>query len=914
MPEPRVLVFAETASERSFLPRTLRALRHRGLLPIDTTATTNGAWAKDIAGQSVWLVRSGAFPALPGALEWPPPSALDKPLAALGITRQGAFSGQGKRAEAWERLVRQTGGHFSARNVEAFPTISSVYLEPPLVNLVAKHLERGALLEKVLTELLHGNHARIVRFAPLDVYEDEALRVFLVITSLQQGGAEKMVLDLAEMLPPHGIRPRIVTLGRPTRASFHAPTGTISFMHEKDRIAALSASCLEQGADLVHAHLLTGPELRRLSELGTAPVVVTVHNTREGWPAGFAELEPNDAALLVACSLAAEQDLVDAGLPITRRTIWNGIHLDPWRPSKSLAAAGRKMRETFGFGRDDVVLVALANPRPQKRLELLPPVLAAMGRCLSAMDRPRQAKLLFVGDKDPAVETAKRALDGMMVAARECGVLPDVRLAGSTLDVAPMLAAADALVSTSAHEGLSLAHLEALATGLPVFATDAGGTREIAFAAPKLEVFPRDVAPAAMGERMAEVLSAEPLPQSIPELASFSRETMAKRYAYTYRRTLARPSWQRAAKGLVLVTNNFSTGGAQSSARRLLVGLRDAGEYVRAAVLEEQPEWPTPGRNALVEAGIEVLALPEAGSVPVHQAVQKLFAWLDADPPETIIFWNALAPYKILIADQCLDARLFDVSPGEMFFASLQKYVTNARHRLDVPFRHARDYGARLSGIIVKYAAEAQLAAETLGAPTFVVPNGVPLPEKRGLRHLSDRLLLGTSARLSPQKKLEELIDAFRLALPRLPPCSLLVAGGPERGSEGYAESLKTRAEGLPVEWLGEVDVTTMLEQIDLFVMISEPAGCPNASLEAMAMGLPVIATDVGGASEQVLDGLSGRLIVRGDVPGFAAAMVELGHDRALREALGAGARRRIEERFDVRRMVADYRRIGLGR
>jgi len=212
MPEPRVLVFAETASERSFLPRTLRALRHRGLLPIDTTATTNGAWAKDIAGQSVWLVRSGAFPALPGALEWPPPSALDKPLAALGITRQGAFSGQGKRAEAWERLVRQTGGHFSARNVEAFPTISSVYLEPPLVNLVAKHLERGALLEKVLTELLHGNHARIVRFAPLDVYEDEALRVFLVITSLQQGGAEKMVLDLAEMLPPHGIRPRIVTL------------------------------------------------------------------------------------------------------------------------------------------------------------------------------------------------------------------------------------------------------------------------------------------------------------------------------------------------------------------------------------------------------------------------------------------------------------------------------------------------------------------------------------------------------------------------------------------------------------------------------------------------------------------------------------------------------------------------------
>jgi glycosyltransferase involved in cell wall biosynthesis len=147
-----------------------------------------------------------------------------------------------------------------------------------------------------------------------------------------------------------------------------------------------------------------------------------------------------------------------------------------------------------------------------------------------------------------------------------------------------------------------------------------------------------------------------------------------------------------------------------------------------------------------------------------------------------------------------------------------------------------------------------------------------------------------------------------------LPACKLLIAGGPERGAEGYEAQLKERAEGLPVEWLGEVDVSSMLSSIELFLMISEPAGCPNASLEAMAMGLPVIATDVGGASEQVQDDHTGVLVPRGDVRAFAEALVLLGQDRAKREALGRGARRRVEERFEVRRMVTRYREILLRR
>jgi glycosyltransferase involved in cell wall biosynthesis len=142
----------------------------------------------------------------------------------------------------------------------------------------------------------------------------------------------------------------------------------------------------------------------------------------------------------------------------------------------------------------------------------------------------------------------------------------------------------------------------------------------------------------------------------------------------------------------------------------------------------------------------------------------------------------------------------------------------------------------------------------------------------------------------------------------------LRVAGGVERGAGAYFEALQARAQGLAVEWVGEVeDPRPFLRSVDLFAMISEPAGCPNASLEAMAAGLPVVATDVGGAREQIEDGVTGRLVPRGDSEGLAAALVTLAHDSQARARLGTAGRKRVVERFALSRMVADYRRVCLG-
>jgi glycosyltransferase involved in cell wall biosynthesis len=217
------------------------------------------------------------------------------------------------------------------------------------------------------------------------------------------------------------------------------------------------------------------------------------------------------------------------------------------------------------------------------------------------------------------------------------------------------------------------------------------------------------------------------------------------------------------------------------------------------------------------------------------------------------------------------------------------------------------EYGARLTGVVVKYAAEASKARETLATSVQVIPNGIPLT--RACRRTGvSRLVIGTAARISADKRLDQLLEAVRIAQPKLGEFELRIAGGPDAGNPIYFRELRQSARDLPVRWLGHLDdVSGFLANLDIFAMISEPAGCPNASLEAMAAGLPMIATDHGGASEQVIDGVNGRLVPRADTRAFADALVALAGDPATRLSMGIASRERIESTFSLERMVDTY-------
>ncbi len=167
-------------------------------------------------------------------------------------------------------------------------------------------------------------------------------------------------------------------------------------------------------------------------------------------------------------------------------------------------------------------------------------------------------------------------------------------------------------------------------------------------------------------------------------------------------------------------------------------------------------------------------------------------------------------------------------------------------------------------------------------------------------------------ARLAPEKDIGTLLRAASLLTARHPDFRLLIAGdGPERPAmERLASELRLEDS---VKFLGAVDdVPALLARARLFVLSSTTEGVSLTLLEAMARGLPIAATRVGGNPEVVADGETGLLVPPGDPEALAASVSRLWTSPETCARMGVAGRRRAEARFDVRRMVAGYERLYL--
>ena len=207
--------------------------------------------------------------------------------------------------------------------------------------------------------------------------------------------------------------------------------------------------------------------------------------------------------------------------------------------------------------------------------------------------------------------------------------------------------------------------------------------------------------------------------------------------------------------------------------------------------------------------------------------------------------------------------------------------------------------------------AEARLGASLLPARRVRVvyngiePDGGGPPDER-VRALASRgPIICTVTQLRPGKGVETLIDALPAAHARHPEMQLVIVGdGPLRGAlEAQAEG---HGVGAAVHFLGEhANPAAVLRASDIFVLPSWAESFPYVILEAMSDGVPILATDVGGIAEAVLDGESGLLVSPRDHAELAGGLIALLDDAGLRARLAGTAGETVRRRFTRAGMIA---------
>jgi glycosyltransferase involved in cell wall biosynthesis len=356
---------------------------------------------------------------------------------------------------------------------------------------------------------------------------------------------------------------------------------------------------------------------------------------------------------------------------------------------------------------------------------------------------------------------------------------------------------------------------------------------------------------------------------------------------------------ERRPRLLILVTL-AEAGGAQTFAAALAEGLKDR---YRIEVAAHGPE------GALVDACTR-LSLPFHHIPSLRRAphpwrdiragieIKKL---VERVRPDIVQVNSSKAGFVARIALRGLGVPIVYVVHGWAFRrGGLGSFLYAQAERATAP----------LADAIICVSERDRDAAEARGIAStdqlHVVQNGIAVPERPLLRgRWPDRPVLVCVARLAPPKNLRPLLTA--LAEPELEPWRLRIVGdGPDRSRlEAQRDALGL---GERVEMLGERrDVGAQLIAADAFVLPSDSEGLPYSILEAMAMGLPVVASDVGGIPEEVVDGTTGILVPKGDHHALARALRQLHTHGDEARRMGIAGHARARERFSRQMMVERY-------
>jgi glycosyltransferase involved in cell wall biosynthesis len=180
----------------------------------------------------------------------------------------------------------------------------------------------------------------------------------------------------------------------------------------------------------------------------------------------------------------------------------------------------------------------------------------------------------------------------------------------------------------------------------------------------------------------------------------------------------------------------------------------------------------------------------------------------------------------------------------------------------------------------------------------------------RGLGIPAGAPVIGNVAALTGHKDHQTLIRAAALVLQRKPAVRVVILGEGHLRRELESEAAALGLGGRCVFAGFRKDLDLLMPAFTIFCLSSRLEGLGTSLLDAMCLGVPIVATAAGGIPEAVEDGVTGRLVAPGDPGGLAEALVELLEDEGRRRELAAAGRRRFVERFSADRMVDETLRV----
>jgi glycosyltransferase involved in cell wall biosynthesis len=312
-------------------------------------------------------------------------------------------------------------------------------------------------------------------------------------------------------------------------------------------------------------------------------------------------------------------------------------------------------------------------------------------------------------------------------------------------------------------------------------------------------------------------------------------------------------------------------------------------------------------RQGLVKHGYRV-ALFNAGENTPHEAT--LFA------PDILHTLNADRTY--------LWAREFRAAYKKIpWVITLTGTDYNTWHAINELPAHSRESVAQASALVVfhRYAAETvQKCFTDAGTKIHIIAQGVtPWADPADRRAVRNRYGIDSTAvvflmvaGIRPVKRMEMAIDAFHEIQEQVPEAALVLVGPviDQREAEGV---LSAGSRLKCFTYLGEIapaEVRELMSAADVFLNTSLHEGMPGAVLEAMAAGLPIVASAVAGNCALVTDNANGFLFPAEDTEGLIKTSVLLAQDRKLRERLGEAGKQMVAAHYSVEREIYNYHQL----